>query len=76
MMLTIIIVAGGLVLSLALGMLVLLRVGIGGDKRRGYLATQAQTRADAAARAITGLYVRMPGRNAQHQAGRVHDDPR
>jgi hypothetical protein len=76
MMLTIIIVAGGLVLSLALGMLVLLRVGIGGDKRRGYLATQAQTRADAAARAITGLYVRMPNRDAQHQPGRAHDDPR
>jgi len=76
MMLTIIIVAGGLVLSLALGMLVLLRVGIGGNKRRGYLTTKAQTRADAASRAITGLYVRMPGRNVEHQAGRVPDDPR
>jgi hypothetical protein len=75
-MLTIIIVAGGLALSLALGMLVLLRVGIGGNKRRGYLTSQAQTRADAAARAITGLYVRKPNRDAQHQAGRVHDDPR
>ena len=75
-MLTIIIVAGGLVLSIALGMLVLLRVGIGGKKRRGYLSTEAQTRADAATRAITGLYVRMPDRNIQHQAGRVPDDPR
>ena len=74
-MLTIIIVAGGLVLSIALGMLVLLRVGIGGSKRRGYLTTEAQTRADAATRAITGLYVRMPNRNIQHQTRRVPDDP-
>lgn len=74
-MLTIIIVAGGLVLSIVLCMLVLLRVGIGGKKRCGYLSIEAQTRADAATRAITGLYVRMPGRNIQHQAGRVHDDP-
>jgi len=75
-MLAIIIVAGGLVLSIALGMLVLLRVGIGGNKRRGYLTTEAQTRADAATRAITGLYVRMPGRNIQHEAERAPDDPR
>ena len=75
-MLTIIIVAGGLVLSVALCTLVLLRVGTGGKKRRGYLSTEAQTRADAATRAITGLYVRMPDRNNQHQAGRVPDDPR
>jgi hypothetical protein len=75
-MLTIIIVVGGLVLTLVLGMLVLMRVGIGGHKRRGFLTTQAQTRADAAARAITGLYVRMPERNAEYQARRVPDDPR
>ena len=59
-MLTIVIVVGGLVLALVLGMLVLMRVGIGGRKRRGFLTTEAQTRADAATRAITGLCVRMP----------------
>jgi hypothetical protein len=74
-MLTIIIVAGGLLLALALGILVLLRVGIGGNKRRGFLTTKAQTRADAATRAITGLYVRMPDRNIRHQAERGPDDP-
>ena len=73
-MLTIIIVAGGLVLSIALCTLVLLRVGIGGKKRRGYLTTEAQTRADAVTRALTGLYVRMPNRNVQNQADRVPDD--
>ena len=75
-MLTIIIVAGGLALTLALGTLVLLRVGIGADKRRRFLTTEAQTPADAAARAITGLYVRMPGRTVEGEAGRVPDDPR
>jgi hypothetical protein len=54
-MLTTIIVVGGLVLTLVLGMLVLMRVGIGGRKRRGFLTTEAQTPADAATRAITGL---------------------
>jgi hypothetical protein len=75
-MLTIIIVVGGLASALAFGMLVLLRVGIGGNKRRGFLTTEAQTPADAAARAITGLYVRMPDRTAEGQARRVPDDPR
>jgi hypothetical protein len=75
-MLTIIIVIGGLALALALGMLVLLRVGIGGRKRRGFLTTEAQTPADAAARAITGLYVRMPERSAESRPRRVPDDPR
>jgi len=75
-MLTIIIVVGGLVLALVLGTLVLLRVGIGGGKRRGFLTTEAQTPADAAARAITGLYVRMPDRAVEGQARRVPDDPR
>ena len=75
-MLTIIIVAGGLVLALVLGTLVLLRVRIGGNKRRGFLTTKAQTPADAAARAITGLYVRMPERSAESQPRRVPDDPR
>ena len=74
-MLTIIIVIGGLVLALVLGALVLLRVGIGGNKR-GFLTTQAQTRVDAASRAITGLYVRMPDRTVEGQARRVPDDPR
>jgi hypothetical protein len=72
-MLTIIIVAGGLVLSIVSCTLVLLRVGIGGNKRRGYLSPEAQTRADAVTRALTGLYVRMPERDAQGR--RVHDDP-
>ena len=75
-MLMIIIVIGGLVLALILSMLVLLRVGIGGRKRRGFLTTQAQTPADAAARAITGLYVRMPDRTAEDQLRRVPDDQR
>jgi hypothetical protein len=75
-MLTIVIVLGGLVLVPALGMLVLLRVGIGGNKRRGFLTTNPQTRADAAARAITGLYVRMPERTAEGQARRVPNEPR
>jgi hypothetical protein len=75
-MLTIITVVGGLVLALVLGMLVLMRVGIGGRKRRGFLTTEAQTPADAATRAITGLYVRMPERNAESQSRRVPDDPR
>ena len=75
-MLMIIIVIGGLVLALILSMLVLLRVGIGGGKRRGFLTTQAQTPADAAARAITGLYVRMPDRTAEDQLRRVPDDQR
>ena len=75
-MLTIIIVVGGLVLALVLSMLVLMRVGIGGRKRRGFLTTKAQTPADAAARAITGLRVRMPERNAESQPRRVPDDPR
>ena len=75
-MLTIIIVVGGLVLALVLSMLVLMRVGIGGRKRRGFLTTKAQTPADAATRAITGLYVRMPERNAENQPRRVPDDPR
>jgi hypothetical protein len=74
-MLTIIIVAGGFVLSIVLCTLVLLRVGIGGNKRRGYLSPEAQTRADAVTRALTGLYVRMPERDAQGQVRRVHDDP-
>ncbi len=75
-MLTIIIVVGGLVLALAVATLVLVRVGIGGGKRRGFLTTKAQTPADAVARAITGLYVRMPDRAVEGQAGRVRDDPR
>jgi len=75
-MLTIIIVVSGLVSGLVLGMLVLLRVGIGGGERQGFLTTEAQTRADAATRAITGLYVRMPERTIQGQAGRVPHDPR
>jgi hypothetical protein len=75
-MLTIIILLGGLVLVPALAMLVLLRVGIGGHKRRGFLTTNPQTRADAAARAITGLYVRMPQRTAEGQARQVPDEPR
>ena len=75
-MLTIIMVLGGLVSVPALGMLVPLRVGIGGKKRRGFLATNPQTRADAAAGAITGLYVRMPDRATEGQARRVPDEPR
>jgi hypothetical protein len=75
-MLMIIIVVGGLVLALVLSMLVLLRAGIGGRKRRGFLTTKAQTPADAAARAITGLYVRMPDRTVEDQVRRVPDDPR
>ena len=75
-MLTIIVAVGGLFLALVLGTLVLLRVGIGGNKRRGFLTTEAQTPADAAARAITGLYVRMPDRTTEAQARRVPDDPR
>ena len=75
-MLTIIIVLGGLVLVPALGMLVLLRVGIGGKKRRGFLPAEPRNRADAAARAITGMYIRMPERTAEGEAGRVPDEPR
>ena len=71
-----IIVAGGLVLSAVLGLLVLLRVGIGGHKRRGFLSTEAQTRADAVTRAITGLYIRMPERDVHRQVRRIPDEPR
>jgi hypothetical protein len=75
-MLTIVIVLAGLVLVPALGMLVLLRVGIGGKKRRGFLPAEPRNRADAAVRAITGMYIRMPERTAEGQARQVPDEPR
>ena len=74
-MLTIIIVLGGLIFVPALGLLVLLRAGIGGKKRRGFLPAEPRSRADAAARAITGMYVRMPERTAGGQARQVPDEP-
>jgi hypothetical protein len=68
-MLAIVIIAGGFALTLIAGALVLLRLGIGGDRSNGLLTTKAPTRTACATRAITGLYVRMPERTIQNQPG-------
>ncbi len=53
------------------GVLMLMRVGMNGERER-YLSNKAPTRVAAAARVISGLYVRMPDRDVDTGDATAH----
>jgi hypothetical protein len=69
-MITAAIAAVTLVVGALVGVLVLVRLGISREGREDRFSGEAQTRISAAARAVTGLYVRTPERtnDADHAA--------
>ena len=61
-MIIIAIVAVTLLVAVLVGVLVLVRLGIGREELENGFSGEAQTRITSAARAVTGLYVRTPER--------------
>ena len=65
----IVLVLAALILAVALvAMLILVRVGMSRERQR-WLTNQPPTRTASGARTISGLYVRMPGRNTHADDG-------
>ena len=70
------IVAVTLLAAALAGVLVLVRLGVSGEARGDCFSGEAQTRLTSAARAVTGLYVRMPERtdDADYTANGIDAD--
>ena len=72
------IIAVTLLVAALAGALVLVRLGVSREVRGDCLSGEAQTRITSAARAVTGLYVRMPERtdDADYIANGIEEDQR
>ena len=66
-MITIAILAVAFLLGIFAGVLALVRLGSSRDKHGRWFPRDAETRATAATRIITGLYVHMPGPVSQNE---------
>src|SRR6266568_1841849 len=74
-MITITIIAAGLLAGAIVGVLVLVRLGISQENRGSPFSCEAPTRIAAAARVIAGLYVQMPEGNSDSEHATTRIDP-